>query len=282
MIGCGDWNLSGEGITAMSASANEKKNVLITGATGVIGKAVREMLPDRYNLHYLTRSPADFPSHVADITDLEGIQPAFKGMDAVVHLAASSSVESTWDEILPNNLIGTYNVFEAAHREGVRTVIFASSNHTIGLYEIEGSPELYELDDPRVYDHTVEVRPDSLYGMSKVYGEALGRYYVDMHGMRVFNLRIGSVRDADDPRDPSIADASPPLLKLETVEQRYKRMRGTWLSRRDCCDLISRCLDNEDLNWAVVYGISDNPRQFWDISHAKNILGYSPNDSAPE
>jgi NAD+ dependent glucose-6-phosphate dehydrogenase len=265
----------------MSAAQNKKK-VLVTGATGVIGRAVREMLSDRYELHYLTRSLADFPSHVADITDLDAIQPAFEGMDAVIHLAASSSVESTWDEILPNNLIGTYNVFEAANRAGVATVVFASSNHTIGVYEIEGAPELYELDDRRVYDHTVDVRPDSLYGMSKVYGEALGRYYVDMHGMRVFNLRIGSVREADDPVDPSIGDASPPLLSLETPEQRYNRMRGTWLSRRDCCELIARCLDNEDLNWAVVYGISDNPRQFWDISHAKEILGYDPKDSAPK
>jgi NAD+ dependent glucose-6-phosphate dehydrogenase len=265
----------------MAASGNGKKKVLVTGATGVIGKAVREMLADQYDLHYLTRSPADFPSFVADITDLEGIQPAFRGMDAVVHLAASSSVEATWDEVLPNNLIGTYNVYEAASREGVGTVVFASSNHAIGVYEIEGAPELYELDDPRIYDHTVDIRPDSLYGMSKAYGEALGRYYVDMHGLRVFCLRIGSVRDADDPIDPKIGESSPPLLNLQTEEQRYKRMRGTWLSRRDCCNLISRCLDNEDLNWAVVYGISDNPRQFWDISHAKNILGYDPRDSAP-
>jgi nucleoside-diphosphate-sugar epimerase len=260
----------------------EKKNVLVTGATGVIGAAVREMMGDRYNLHSLTRSPADFPSHVADITDLEGIQPAFRGMDAVVHLAASSSVESPWEDVLPNNLIGTYNVYEAARREGVDTVVFASSNHAIGVYELEGAPELYELDDPRVYDHTVDIRPDSLYGMSKAYGEALGRFYVDMHGMRVFCLRIGSVRAADDPRDPRIADASPPLLNLETPEQRFKRMRGTWLSRRDCCELIACCLDNEDLNWAVVYGISNNPRQFWDIGHAREILGYKPADGAPE
>jgi NAD+ dependent glucose-6-phosphate dehydrogenase len=266
----------------MAAAGDRAKRVLITGATGVIGKAVRETLSDRYDLHYLTRTPAEFPSHVADITDLEGIQPAFAGMDAVVHLAASSSVESSWDEVLPNNLIGTYNVYEAARREGVPQVVFASSNHAIGVYEIEGAPDLYELDDPRVYDHTVDVRPDSLYGMSKAYGEALGRYYVDMHGMRVFCLRIGSVRDADDPHDPSIAKASPPLLNLETPEQRYKRMRGTWLSRRDCCDLIARCLDNDELNWAVVYGISDNPRRFWDIEHARKLLGYDPKDSAPK
>lgn len=266
----------------MAEAGERKKQVLITGATGVIGRAVREHLADRYDLHYLTRRPADFPSHVADITDLDAIQPAFRGMDSVVHLAASSTVDSTWEEILPNNLIGTYNVYEAARREGVDSVVFASSNHTIGVYEIEGAPELYELDDPRVYDHTVDVRPDSLYGMSKVYGEALGRYYVDMHGLRVFCLRIGSVRESDDPVDPSIGEASPPLLNLTTPEQRYKRMRGTWLSRRDCSELISRCLEADHLDWAVVYGISDNPRKFWDISHARELLGYHPRDGAPE
>jgi NAD+ dependent glucose-6-phosphate dehydrogenase len=266
----------------MAEDHARKKRVLVTGASGVIGRAVQEFLADRYDLVLMTRTQADFESVVADITDLDAIQPAFEGVDAVVHLAASSSVESTWDEVLNNNLIGTYNVYEAARRAGVERVVFASSNHAIGVYENEGAPKLYELDDPRVYDHTVDIRPDSLYGMSKAYGEALGRYYVDMHGLRVFCLRIGSVRDADDPRDPSIGEKSPPLLNLTNPEQRYKRMRGTWLSRRDCCELIARCLDVGDLHWAVVYGISDNPRQFWDIRHARRVLGYHPRDSAPE
>lgn len=266
----------------MTFEPGPRKRVLVTGAAGTIGKAIREYLSDRYDLHLMTRTPADFPSFVADITDLEEIQPAFRGIDAVVHLAASASVESTWDEVLPNNLIGTYNVYEAARREGVERVVFASSNHAIGVYEVEAAPELYALDDPRVYDHTVDIRPDSLYGMSKAYGEALGRYYVDLHGMRVFCLRIGTVRDSDDPRDPELAERSPPLLNLTTPEQRFNRMRGTWLSRRDCCELIARCLDVEDLNWAVVYGISDNPRQFWDIGHARRVLGYDPRDRAPE
>jgi NAD+ dependent glucose-6-phosphate dehydrogenase len=266
----------------MGGKPGQKKRVLVTGASGTIGKAVREYLSDRYDLRLMTRTKADFPSYVADVTDLEAIQPAFRDIDAVVHLAASSSVESTWDEVLSNNLIGTYTVFEAARREGVDAVVFASSNHAIGVYEVEGAPELYELEDERVFDHTVDIRPDSLYGVSKAYGEALGRYYVDMHGMRAFCLRIGSVRDSDDPRDPRIGDASPPLLNLTTPEQRYKRMRGTWLSRRDCCDLIARCLDADNVRWAVVYGISDNPRQFWDIGHARDLLGYDPQDRAPE
>ena len=259
-----------------------RKRVLVTGAEGTIGTAVREHLGERYELVSLTLTPQAFPSHVADITDLAAIRPAFEGVDAVVHLAASPAVETPWEEILPNNLVGTYNVYDAARQAGVGAVVFASSNHAIGMYELDGAPEIYELDDPRVYDHTVEVRPDSLYGVSKVYGEALGRYYADRHGLRVFCLRIGAVRAGDDPLAPEVLASSPALLDLPTEEQRRKRMRAVWLSRRDCAQLIGRCLDADHVRWAVVYGISDNPRQFWDLSQAREVLGYAPQDRAPE
>lgn len=262
-------------------TSDRRMRVLVTGAAGTIGTAVRQRLGDSYELRSLTHAPADFPSHVADIADLEAIQPAFEGIEAVVHLAASPSVETPWEAILPNNLIGTYNVFEAARRAGVDRVVFASSNHAIGGYELDGAPGLYELDDRRVYDHTVEVRPDSLYGVSKVYGEALGRFYADRFGMRVFCLRIGAVRDGDDPTDPEVLQSSPALLNLTTEEDRRKRMRAVWLSQRDCADLVMRCLEVDQPRWAVVYGVSDNPRRFWDIEHAKQILGYAPKDGAP-
>jgi nucleoside-diphosphate-sugar epimerase len=260
-----------------------KKNILVTGATGIIGSALRRYLADRYTIHALTRKPAEFKSHIADIADLAAIIHAFEGMDAVVHLAAATSFMSPWEDILQSNLIGTYNVYEAARRTGVETVVFASSNHTIGMYEIEAAPAIYALDDPRVYDHTVEVRPDSLYGVSKVYGEALGRYYMECHGLRVFCLRIGSVRDDDDPRAPSISKSVPwhPMLVALPAEDRYRRMRATWMSQRDCAELIACCLEADQVRWAIVYGISDNPRQFWDLSHARQILGYNPVDSAP-
>ncbi|MDP9366076.1 MAG: NAD(P)-dependent oxidoreductase [Chloroflexota bacterium] len=258
-----------------------RKRVLVTGAEGVIGTAVREHLSDRYELVALTREPAPFPSHAADIADLAAIEPAFAGVDAVVHLAASPAVETPWEEILPNNLVGTYNVFEAARRAGVGRVVFASSNHAIGMYELDGAPGLYELDDPRVYDHTVEVRPDSLYGVSKVYGEALGRFYMERYGMAVVCLRIGAARAGDDPTAPEVLASSPSLLDLPTAEARRKRMRAVWLSRRDCAQLIAKALDAESVRWAVVYGISDNPRQFWDLSHARETLGYAPEDGAP-
>jgi len=255
------------------------ERVLVTGASGLIGRVVMERLADRYQLSALTRRPVEFPSHIANIEELDAILPAFEGIDAVIHLAASPSVDTPWESILPDNLIGTYNVFEAARRTGVETVVFASSNHTIGGYETDGAPDLYRLDDERAYDHTAEVRPDSLYGVSKVYGEALGRYYHDKFGLRVFNLRIGSVLSDDDPRSERIAQATG-LFPLTPAEA-YARYRGTWLSHRDCAELIVRCLESTEVDWAVVYGISNNPRQFWDIGHARELLGYTPVDSAP-
>lgn len=263
-------------------ATDKTKTVLVTGAEGTIGKAVREYLGERYDLRALTRTRQEFPSHVADIADLDAIRPAFEGVAAVVHLAASPAVETPWAEILPNNLVGTYNVFEASRLAGVGTVVFASSNHAIGMYELEGAPSLYDLDDPRVYDERVEARPDSLYGVSKLYGEALGRMYHDLHRMRVVCLRIGSVRADDDPASPAMLASVPAPLAHLSPEERRQRMRATWLSRRDCAELIARAIDAEDVGWAVVYGISDNPRQFWSLRSARELLGFEPRDRAPE
>lgn len=255
-------------------------NVVLTGAAGVIGSAVREHLGSRYEFVSITRKPADFPSIVADIRDFDSIRPAFDGADAVVHLAASIDVTSPWESVRDDNLIGTYNVYEAARQAGLAAIVFASSNHTIGGYEIDGAPRIYDLDDPRCYDHNAELRPDSLYGVSKIYGEALGRYYHDAFGIRVYNLRIGTVRHDDDPVGPGVADSSG-WLDL-SLEEKYARLRATWLSQRDCAELIGCCLEATSVSWATVYGISDNPRQFWDIGHARRLLGYSPKDRAPE
>jgi len=251
------------------------RRVLVTGAEGTIGTAVREHLGDRYELTSLTLTPQEFPSHVADIADLDAIQPAFENVDAVVHLAASADLEAPWNDVHHNNIVGTYNVFEAAHRAGVARVVFASSNHVIGMYELDGAPGLYALDDDRSYDHTTELRPDSLYGVSKAYGEALGRMYMERFGLCVFCLRIGAVRKSDDPTIP----ASSPLIDLDADGKR-NRLRAVWLSRRDCAELIAACLE-ADVDWAVVYGISANERRFWDLTHARELLGWEPQDAAP-
>ena len=258
-----------------------KRRVLVTGANGVIGTAVREYLGDRYELRSLTHRPVDFPSHVGDIADFAAIgRPSMVSTRWCISPPASQ-IESPWEDVLPNNLIGTYNVFEAARQAGVKTVVYASSNHAVGMYEVSGKPELYELDDPRVYDHTIELRPDSLYGVSKVYGEAMGRFYMEQHGLRVICLRIGAVRADDEPYSPSNIGSPRPLLEPLTPEQRRNRMRAMWMSRRDCAQLIQRSIEADDVPWAIVYGISNNPRQFWDLSHARTVLGFNPEDSAP-
>ncbi len=238
---------------------------------------MRRELGERYELVSLTLTPQSFPSHVGDISRLEEIEPAFRDVDAVVHLAGSPAIETPWAEVLTNNIVGTYNVFEAARRAGVDRVVFASSNHTVGMYELDGAPDLYRADDGRLVDHTAELRPDSLYGVSKVYGEALGRLYVERHGLRVFCLRIGTVLAGDDPA----SGPAPALLGLSPEEGAW-RMQATWLSQRDCCSLIARCLEVEDVSWAVVYGVSANPRRFWDLEHAHELLGWEPEDAAPE
>ncbi|MGB3306041.1 MAG: NAD(P)-dependent oxidoreductase [Thermomicrobiales bacterium] len=258
-----------------------KRRILVTGADGLIGRMVMDAWrgSSRYEPVGLARKPGPYTDVLGDISDLEAIRPAFNNIDAVVHLAATSAVGSSWDAVLASNLIGTYNVFEAARQAGVEQIVFASSNHAIGTNETANQPELWEMDDPRVWDETAEIKPDSLYGVSKVYGEALARYYVDHHGMRAFCLRIGGVRGKDDPSHPDNLwkpelDNDPEVLKTRT------RTRAVWLSERDCVQLIERCLDSDE-RWFLGYGISDNPRKFWDIEHARKVLGYAPQDSAP-
>jgi nucleoside-diphosphate-sugar epimerase len=203
----------------------------------------------------------DVPAHVADVADYDAIRPAFDGVDAVVHLAAAAAVESSWDDVLRSNIVGTRNVFEAARDAGVPHVVFASSNHVIGGYERDGRPQIFEPDDDRLYDEHVDPRPDSLYGVSKGFGELLGRFYSDTHGLRVICLRIGWVRSTDEPPHD------------------HPQAEAIWLSHRDCAQLFAKAIDADNVHWAVAYGISDNPRAFWDLRSARELLGYRPEDS---
>ncbi len=263
------------------AEQTNRQRVVVTGADGLIGRMVLDAWRegDRYETVGVARKPGPYTDVETDITDLDALVAAFEGADAVVHLAATSAVQSSWKDVLPSNLIGTYNVFEAARRAGVKRVVFSSSNHAIGTNETENVPALFDLDDGRVWDHHAEIRSDSLYGVSKAYGEAMARYYVDHHGLKAYCLRIGGTRGVDDPSHPDNLwrpefDNDPAKLALRT------RMRAVWLSPRDCIQLIERCLESER-EWVLCYGISNNPRRFWDIEHAKDMLGYDPQDSPP-
>ena len=125
------------------------RRVLVTGAEGVIGSAVRGHLADRYELVSFTRDVRRIPERESATSPASSrSMPAFEGVAAVVHLAAAASVESSWDDVLRDNIAGTRNVFEAARLAGVETIVYASSNHAVGRWELEHAPGLYSLDDP--------------------------------------------------------------------------------------------------------------------------------------
>jgi uronate dehydrogenase len=228
-------------------------HILITGAAGKIGNALRRGLHGSYSLIRLAdiaplgTAAAGEDLATTDIRDLAALERAMAGIDCVVHLAGVPE-EAAWETVLPLNIEGCYNVFEAARRCGVKRVIFASSNHAVGFHRRE-----------RFIDNTVDPRPDSRYGVSKVFGEAIGRLYADKHGISVACLRIGTFRTPDRPVDA--------------------RQLLTWISHRDMVQLVRRCIDHPNYHFVTVYGVSNNLRSRWDNANVK-FLGYRPEDNS--
>lgn len=229
------------------------RRILITGAAGAIGSVLREGLKGRYDLLRLSDikalgAPGPKEELVsADIRDLDATAASMQGIDCVVHMAAIP-VEDTWDKILPMNIVGAFNVFEAARRADVKRVVFASSNHAVGFYRRE-----------QTIDTDVLPRPDSRYGFSKVYGEAIGRLYADKHGIGVSCLRIGSFQ----PKPQNV------------------RQLATWISYPDTVELVRCCVEAADYHFVAVYGVSNNTRNKWDNSKVA-FLGYCPKDNAED
>ena len=255
-----------------------RKRVVITGAEGVVGTVLRQGLAGRYDLKALTRTPQPFESGVADVADLPVLSEAFAGADAIVHLAAAANLKAEWDEVLRSNIIGTRNVFEAAAQRGAQTVVFASSGHVLGLAEERAGPALYSLHDTRVFDESSQPEPDSLYAVSKLYGETLGRHYAYAHGLRVICVRLGTVLADNDPISVTAGRGRSADMPLA---ERFPRIRAKWLSHRDCCQLFTRCIEAESIRYAVFFGTSNNPRQIWSLQKARELLHYEPEDSAP-
>lgn len=257
------------------------KRVVVTGSSGLLGHILIDAWRDSadYESIGLDMVPGENTGIVADTSDLDALIAAFEGADTVVHLAASSAVQSSWDDVLQSNIIGLRNVFEAARIAGVRRVVFSSSNHAVGTFETANSPQIWEIDDPRQIDETTEIMPDSLYGVSKAYGEAMARYYVDHHNMQAVCLRIGGCTATTAPTYPDNL-WSPERDNDSGIREARMRVRAVWLSQPDFIHLIERSVE-ADVTWALVYGISDNPRKMWDIEHARAVLGYQPQDSAP-
>ncbi len=235
-----------------------RKRILITGASGNIGKVLRTGLKDRYDLRLLyhaTVLPAESGEEVcvASITDLDKMIEAEEGVDAVVHMAGNSSEEASFEEVLETNMRGTYTVYEAARRTGVNRVVFASTNHVTGFYEKEGTYTTPEM----------PARPDSYYGVSKAFGEDLSRYYVDAFGLSVICLRIGSCEPEE-----------------SLIHREDDRFLSTWLSHKDVVQLVWRSIEATSIRFGIYYGISNNTRAYWDLQNAREELGYAPEDNA--
>lgn len=229
------------------------QRVLVTGAAGGIGTHLRRLLKPIYPGLVISdlKQPADLKADEtfikADLTKPIEVEKACEGIEGIVHLGGHS-VEGSWETILNANIIGCYNLFEAARKAGVKRVIFASSNHAVGFY-------------PRTTTIPTEVipRPDSRYGLSKVFGEGLGALYAYKHGIGVTSLRIGNVNEK--PID---------VRRLSIL-----------LTPRDLVQLIRIGLERPGIVYEVMYGVSDNKRSWYDNSRAYE-LGYKPEDRAED
>jgi uronate dehydrogenase len=228
------------------------KTVLLTGASGHIGRWLRPALREQYRLVLFSRSAlSDLgPNETlirGDLADSAAVERAARGVNAIVDMAAVTAVLSFRDRLLPTNVLGTYNLFEAARITGVRRVVYASSHHVVGYYRAGEQ-----------IDETVPVRPDSMYGVTKCFGEAVGRLYAEKAGLQVVCLRIGSFRE-------------------RPLEERHL---AVWLSPGDMVRLVRCALEAPAVCFEVVYGVSRNTRRWWDLRRGEEALGYVPEDDA--
>ncbi|WP_419993919.1 NAD-dependent epimerase/dehydratase family protein [Streptomyces boninensis] len=228
------------------------RTVLVTGAAGGVGTLMRDRLPEYgYELRLCDVKPVpDAPDALtADLADPAAVREAVRGVDAILHLGGIS-LESDFESVLRSNFQGTYNIYEAARQEGIRRIVFASSNHAIGF---SPTPEAGSAELPPETRH----RPDTFYGLSKCFGEDLAQLYWDKHGIETVSIRIGSCFP-----EPS------------TV-----RMLSLWLSPDDGARLFHAALTAPEVGHTVVYGSSANTRLWWDLTTARS-LGYEPRDDS--
>lgn len=228
------------------------KTILLTGASGKIGQILRRLLRDEYRLILFNRSViTDLTTNETlirgDTADAVAIERAARGADAIVDMAGVSDVQSFREKLLPVNILGTYNVFEAARVCGVPRVVYASTHHVVGFYPAG-----------QMVDETAPIRPDSMYAVTKCFAEAMGRLYSEKAGLKVICLRIG-------------------FFGERPLEERHL---AVWISPGDMAQLIRCALEVSNVRYEIVYGVSNNTRRWWDLTRARKVLGYAPRDDA--
>jgi nucleoside-diphosphate-sugar epimerase len=291
---------------ALKKIGTSPKRVGITGCNGIVGRVLRRGLSDRgYEVVAITRKRRPIVSReeakddskyldsvvenrVADLKDQKQIKGIFDGLDAVIHLAALPRPETEWQKIYENNFPTDHNVFMECLRVGVRRVVYASSNHTqhglsIANKDSEAKFESFEYDKfgahlnpPRVIKLEDPVNPDSYYGISKLHGEAQGRFFARQHGLEVVSLRIGWLLPE---RNPFESDA------VKTHEQR-QFMRAIYLGHHDCQEFVVHAIEPLPESarlgkgaYVLAYAVSNNPRSLFDLESTVKALGYRPQES---
>lgn len=246
---------------AVSHAVPADRLVLVTGAAGNIGSYFAEHSASRYRLRLMVqeldeKAEAIRPFGelvVGDLSDLEGLKQLCEGVDTVVHLAGDPSPNATWTSVVDNNITGTYHTFVAAKAAGCRRVIYASSIHAVSGYPKDVQ---VKTSDP--------VNPGDLYGVSKCFGEALGRYMAEHEGLSVIAIRIGAFQPQSSAEKPDLG------------------MMDAWVSQRDLNQLIEKSIDAENIRFAILNGLSDNRFKRLDISDARELVGYQPQDDFTE
>jgi nucleoside-diphosphate-sugar epimerase len=226
--------------------------VAITGGAGRVGNSIRPILREHYRIRLL--DVVDAPSVLdgdeyqrLDVSDLSAVEHALAGTDAVLHLAADPSTAATWSNVRSANIEATYSVFEAARRNSIKKVILATTNHVMGFYNLEKAWPI---------DTASPVRPDSLYGVSKAFGEVLARYFSDAFDMSMICLRIGWFTTGQ----PDAGSLNP-----------------LWISTRDIAQVMRLALETPR-KFGIYNATSNNHPVHWDLQATRDELGYEPRD----
>jgi nucleoside-diphosphate-sugar epimerase len=248
----------------LATGSTKRRKVLVTGAAGNIGSYFAQQSHKKYDLRLMIRGDEDARDVDAirrfgevatgDVSSLGDMKRLCAGIDTIVHMAANPSPSAMWDSVRDVNITGAYNTFAAAKSCGCRRVIYASSIHAVSGY-----PADYQV-------HTSDpVNPGDLYGVSKCFGESLARYMAEQEGVSAICLRIGAFQPLEAAR-----------------EEGSIGMLDAWVSRRDLNQLIEKSIDVEDLKFAIFHGLSDNRFKRLDITDARELLGYAPQDDLTE